>query len=756
MSILTVTFLAWSTSHAAEFHVSVEGRDSAAGTVSRPLRTISAAASRAQPGDTVTVHAGVYRERVNPPRGGTSNTRRITYRAASGEKVVISGAEPVTGWAKVQNDTWKVAIPNNFFGEFNPYKDEIRGDWFNARGRKHHTGAVYLNDGWLIEARSLKEALAPVGAARVEKAGGGYLLNVAWLEVASRRMPATKHAENNGVKSAPCSEGGECIGFIEAGDHVTYANVDFGAGADSIVIRAASESKGGRIEVRLDSPSGTLLGSVAVPNTGGWQSWKSYRAKITRQSGKKRICLVFTAPTPGSQPVATPGPVRSAVRGTQPGLWFGSVDKANTTIHAQFPGVDPNRENVEINVRQTVFYPDKPGCNYITVRGFVLERAATPWAPPTAEQKGLIGTHWSKGWIIEDCVISHSKCVGVTLGKYGDEWDNKSQSADAYNRTITRALGNGWTKERIGSHVVRNNHIFSCEQAGIVGSLGGVFSTISGNEIHDIHVHRLFTGAEQAGIKIHASIDMEISDNHVYRAIRGIWLDWMAQGARVTRNLVHDCDMDIYMEVNHGPYLLDNNILLSGESLRIWSQGGAYVHNLIAGSLSRRAERRRTPYHVAHSTAVVDIHDIPGGDARYYNNILLGKGRLDPLNKAKLPVRAHGNVYLKGAKPCAQEEDPLLKPGHDPELRLAERDGAWYLTMNYDAAWRFEQQRRVITTAILGKAQIPDLPFQTPDGSPLRIDTDYFNRRRDADSPFPGPIEHIGTGVRTIKVWPRD
>jgi alpha-N-arabinofuranosidase len=90
------------------------------------------------------------------------------------------------------------------------------------------------------------------------------------------------------------------------------------------------------------------------------------------------------------------------------------------------------------------------GINYITVRGFTLRDAATPWAPPTAEQIGLIGTHWSKGWVIENNVISHSRCSGIALGKYGDAWDNKSQSAEGYNRTIQSPLKNGWTKENIG------------------------------------------------------------------------------------------------------------------------------------------------------------------------------------------------------------------------------------------------------------------------------------------------------------------
>ena len=72
------------------------------------------------------------------------------------------------------------------------------------------------------------------------------------------------------------------------------------------------------------------------------------------------------------------------------------------------PRLNPNEQLVEINVRRTVFYPDQPGRNYITVRGFIMRHAATPWAPPTSEQVGLIGTHWSKGWIIENNVISHS------------------------------------------------------------------------------------------------------------------------------------------------------------------------------------------------------------------------------------------------------------------------------------------------------------------------------------------------------------
>ncbi len=108
---------------AREYHVSVNGNDTNDGTSQRPFKTISAAARVAQPGDVITVHEGVYRERISPPRGGESDEKRIVYQAAPGEKVEIKGSEVVKNWVKVQDDVWKVTLPNSFFGSFNPYSD---------------------------------------------------------------------------------------------------------------------------------------------------------------------------------------------------------------------------------------------------------------------------------------------------------------------------------------------------------------------------------------------------------------------------------------------------------------------------------------------------------------------------------------------------------------------------------------------------------------------------------------------------------
>ena len=82
LPVVLLCGLAAAAPSARELHVATAGNDSHRGTKRSPLRTIQRAAELAQPGDVITVHTGVYRERVSPPRGGASDKKRIVYRAA--------------------------------------------------------------------------------------------------------------------------------------------------------------------------------------------------------------------------------------------------------------------------------------------------------------------------------------------------------------------------------------------------------------------------------------------------------------------------------------------------------------------------------------------------------------------------------------------------------------------------------------------------------------------------------------------------
>lgn len=501
--------------------------------------------------------------------------------------------------------------------------------------------------------------------------------------------------------------------------------------------------------------------------------------------------------------------------------WYAEVDKVNniTIFYVNFHDFDPNKEKVEISVRRSCFYPEKEGIGYITLSGFKVRAAATQWAPPTAYQEGMIGPHWSKGWIIEDCEVYESKCSGISLGKYlQPNNDNKwlkwkyKDGTQTERDCICQAQREGWMKELVGSHIIRRCHIHDCGQTGIVGHLGGVFSIIEDNHIHNINNKRNLAGAEIGGIKMHAAIDVIYRRNHIHHCTRGIWLDWQAQGTRVTQNLFHDNSVptlaewgenvpkelygevgeDVFVEVSHGPTLIDNNIMLSTRALKLAAQGAAVVHNIIGGSIAavgRGTDNgsatipspRYTPYHVPHRTEVNGFMTILHGDDRFYNNIFVQQyvhpvlfeaekenidnnnewddGRtavgLDCFDAYKtfdewdrqfegycnigsisgdkyydhLPVWAEGNCYFNGAKPWNKEKDAFVDNSSKVTLDMSCEDGSYILKTNLYNLLPAKSWN-LINTETLGRAFEPEEYYENPDGTPITFNTDFYGENR--------------------------
>jgi hypothetical protein len=657
-----------------EYHVKPSGSDQNPGTLITPFKTISRAAALARPGDTVVVHEGLYREWVNPARGGTE-TQRITYQAAPGEQVVITGAEPVKDWENAGGDVWKTTVDNALFGAvnpyYNPYAEKIFGDWlFIQPGKSFHTGEVYLNGKSMYEAQSLEEVKNP----------------------------------------SPVEESQDQEGSL-------------------------------------------------------------YR-------------------------------------------WYCQAGEKETLIWANFRGADPRKNNVEINVRPFVFWPDQNHRGCITVRGFILKQAATQWAPPTALQTGLIGPHWAKGWIIEDNVISDSKCSGISLGKEirtgENEWSllKFKQGTQREREVIFRAARGDWNKENIGGHIIRNNTIFDCGQTGIVGHLGGAFSLIENNHIYRIHEKRQWSGAEIGGIKLHAAIDTTIRDNFIHHSYRGIWLDWQAQGTRVSRNVFWgNTSEDLFVEVSHGPYLVDHNLFLSEFNYKELSQGGALVHNLFTGKLAAKSEMGRfTPYHFPHETEIAGVMTISGGDVRFYNNLFIGDkdadkppeernfwnggpvmdgvpagatylqkpvgtggyddypsdqdpkpwdlpqagfgpGRTDEL---KLPVFIKHNAYFKGAKPWIKEPDPLVCREAGLEISIDEQNHRVKVRIE-NPALLLSDSTEIITTDLLGLGFHAEMKYEEADGRPYVLHRDFLGKKR-GEKPVAGPFEVYGERAVTFEL----
>jgi hypothetical protein len=220
---------------------------------------------------------------------------------------------------------------------------------------------------------------------------------------------------------------------------------------------------------------------------------------------------------------------------------------------------------------------------------------------------------------------------------------------------------------------------------------------------------------------------------------------------------------DLFLEVNHGPYVVDNNIFLSKYAIREQSGGGAFVHNLIAGIVHNWPDPNRyTPYFLPHSTDIAGLITIYGGDNRYYNNIFVGKKEkpkqadqnygLAGYNETKLPNTMEGNIYYAFTEPSLMDKNAVIASDFDPGFQLVEEDGHGYLYLKFDQNFK-DHMVDIITTKTLGEAWVPKAAFDNPDGSPLKVDKDYFGSERSESNNQAGPFLNLPEGKVKLKVW---
>lgn len=655
-----------------QYHVSAQAaKTNGAGSAADPFLTIGQAAAIARAGDEVVVHAGTYRESVDPRFGGESATNRIVYRAAAGEpRPVITGSERIDTWQPEGDGVWKAVIPIAFFNGYNPYVETVFGDWTvypDPKVEVRHLGDVYLNGKSFYEVASLDKVRNP------------------------QRWDTGRDAATDSI-------------------------------------------------VPLIDPDATV------------------------------------------------------------NVWCCAVDDEATTIWANFHEADPNAELTEINVRETCFYPSRPFVNYITVSGFEMAQAACPYTPPTADQVGLVGPHWSRGWVIENNRIHDAKCSAISLGKEISTGDNEStrthrKSGYQYQKeAVYKALHAGWEKGVVGGHVVRGNVIYDCGQNGVVGHMGCAFSLIEGNHIYRIGSKREFFGWEVAAIKMHAAVDTVVRGNRVHDSVLGMWLDWQAQGTVVDSNVFYRNTRDVMTEVTHGPITFMNNVFASEFSFDDYAQGAAFVNNLFAGRIRHTAVLdRSTPYHFPHVTDVAGEAFVYGGDDRYVNNLFLavddsakplctadaagaagmaeagtaffdgyprsleeyeqlieeaGLGDEELYRSVKQPVLLSSNAYVSGAKAASGEAEAVVS-GDGSSLALRETDDELWMTVSLPESIR-SATGPVISTADLGQPRIVEEYFENPDGSPIVVDRDITGAARGACSAR-GPLAAYGDGE--VLIW---
>jgi type 1 glutamine amidotransferase len=148
-----------------------------------------------------------------------------------------------------------------------------------ARGLDGHIGLQNHGSGDTVSFRNVRIKELDGGGG-----GGGGTVQAESFGSASGVQPFAKAG----------AEGGQTLGFVDPGDWAAYPGVDL-TGVTGVTARVVSGGPGGTLQVRADAVDGPVLGSVAVPNTGGWSTFAEVSTALTGvPSGQRTVYLTFT------------------------------------------------------------------------------------------------------------------------------------------------------------------------------------------------------------------------------------------------------------------------------------------------------------------------------------------------------------------------------------------------------------------------------------------------------------------------------
>ena len=112
-----------------------------------------------------------------------------------------------------------------------------------------------------------------------------------------RKLQAESADALNGIQTQDTEDqdGGQNVGWIANGDSLRFDDVDFGpVPATKVDVRVASDAEDGRMDVRLDAPGATPIGTLRVTRTGGWQNWRTDEVPLTPVTGVHTVFLTFS------------------------------------------------------------------------------------------------------------------------------------------------------------------------------------------------------------------------------------------------------------------------------------------------------------------------------------------------------------------------------------------------------------------------------------------------------------------------------
>ena len=309
--------------------------------------------------------------------------------------------------------------------------------------------------------------------------------------------------------------------------------------------------------------------------------------------------------------------------------------------------------------------------------------------------------------------------------------------------------------DAFGDHIVRNNIIRRCGQAGIAGQKGATRSVIEGNFIEDTNYRREFGGWETAAIKFHNSVDTVIRGNlirgvyHQQQSAYGIWMDFANQGTRITGNIIYNTGVEtIFLEMDHGPTLIDNNVLI-GRGLRSNSEATIIAHNLIVDSKYTYwpDTRRRSAFYEPHTTIGVGVKTGTAKDERWFNNIFIRRG-LDDVENAP-GYASDYNVFLEGAKKSSFGDEHSVVDSFVTGLTVEDHPLGATITFSINDV-PFRVKGPWVNANLVGVFSTVGQTIEDRFGNPITVDTDINGKK--FTQPIAGPLADLKKGENRI-IW---
>ena len=291
------------------------------------------------------------------------------------------------------------------------------------------------------------------------------------------------------------------------------------------------------------------------------------------------------------------------------------VEANGMKVHFRLKGdADPKDHRIEVTVREQCFAPEKEFLNYIRVKGFICEKAATGAPVP---QRGAISAHRGHHWIIEDCEVNWSNGVAIDVGN------------ECWHHTHTEGEVIGWS-------VIRNCRI---RDAGVCG-IAGMFAErllIEDCVIEGTGWQKMELSWEAGAIKLHNSVNGLIRRNVFRNTFRAdhLWLDCGNENNRITGNLfLNGIEQReaIFIECTRdGINLIDNNI--------IWNVEGRFDPAKIP------EEPGSSGWYKLRELDVVNGYGIygEGTDRLHISHNLIGKCRHSGYYMKPVGFRMHGS-----------------------------------------------------------------------------------------------------------------